>query len=166
MQYSDVKPMYPAMLMFRKWIMLSLACLTSHATIASQKPNFVFLLVDDLGWGDFGCYGAEFYETPNIDNLAGQGMCFSDAYGAIRFKDWKLIEFFEDGSLELYNLNDDPNETTNLAARHPEQAAKLLADLRAWRKQVGAQMPAPNPNHDPSRAGQRGKTQGRENRGK
>ncbi|MDQ8191943.1 sulfatase [Roseibacillus persicicus] len=49
---------------------------------AEDRPNFVFLLVDDLGWGDFGCYGAEFYETPNIDKLADQGMIFSNAYAA------------------------------------------------------------------------------------
>ncbi|MGC6427109.1 MAG: sulfatase [Akkermansiaceae bacterium] len=47
-----------------------------------ERPNIVFLLVDDLGWGDFGCYGAEFYETPNIDRLAKEGMLFTDGYAA------------------------------------------------------------------------------------
>jgi arylsulfatase A len=47
-----------------------------------QKPNVVFLLVDDLGWADLGCYGSESYETPNIDKLASQGMLFTDAYAA------------------------------------------------------------------------------------
>lgn len=47
-----------------------------------EKPNIVFLLVDDLGWGDFGCYGAEFYETPNIDRLAKEGMLFTNGYAA------------------------------------------------------------------------------------
>lgn len=46
------------------------------------KPNIVFLLVDDLGYGDFGCYGAEFYDTPNIDRLAEEGMLFTNAYAA------------------------------------------------------------------------------------
>ena len=73
-------------------------------------------------------------------------------YGAIRSKDWKLIEFFEDGSLELYNLADDPFESTNLAAGNPEKAQALLEQLRAWRKSVGAQMPTPNPGYDPERA--------------
>ena len=49
---------------------------------ASEKPNFVFLLVDDLGWGDFGAYGSEFHETPNIDKLASQGVRFNNAYAA------------------------------------------------------------------------------------
>jgi arylsulfatase A-like enzyme len=48
----------------------------------SKKPNFVFLLVDDLGWGDFGCYGAKFNETPNIDKLSKEGMLFTNAYAA------------------------------------------------------------------------------------
>ena len=47
-----------------------------------KKPNFVFFLVDDLGWTDVGCFGSTFYETPNIDKLAAQGMKFTDAYAA------------------------------------------------------------------------------------
>ena len=47
-----------------------------------QKPNFIFILIDDMGWMDLGCYGSEFYETPNIDRLAREGMRFTDAYAA------------------------------------------------------------------------------------
>lgn len=47
-----------------------------------SKPNFVFFLVDDLGWADVGCYGSKFYDTPNIDKLASEGMMFTDAYAA------------------------------------------------------------------------------------
>ena len=47
-----------------------------------KKTNFVFILVDDLGWIDTGCYGSKFYETPNIDRLAAEGMRFTDAYAA------------------------------------------------------------------------------------
>jgi len=47
-----------------------------------QKPNFVFILIDDLGWTDLTCYGSQFYETPNIDKLASAGMKFTDAYAA------------------------------------------------------------------------------------
>ncbi|NNF36964.1 MAG: sulfatase [Saprospiraceae bacterium] len=45
-------------------------------------PNIVFLLVDDLGYMDLGCYGSTFYETPHIDRLAGEGMLFTEAYAA------------------------------------------------------------------------------------
>lgn len=48
----------------------------------AKKPNFVFILIDDLGWRDLGCYGSTFYETPNIDKLAAEGMRFTDAYAA------------------------------------------------------------------------------------
>ncbi len=47
-----------------------------------NKPNVVFILIDDLGWRDLGCYGSSFYETPNIDALARNGMLFTDAYAA------------------------------------------------------------------------------------
>lgn len=49
---------------------------------AQAKPNIVFFLVDDLGWRDVGCYGSSFYDTPNIDALAQDGVRFTDAYAA------------------------------------------------------------------------------------
>jgi arylsulfatase A-like enzyme len=48
--------------------------------IASIKPNIVFFLVDDMGWKDLGCYGSTFYDTPNIDAFASNGLLFSHAY--------------------------------------------------------------------------------------
>lgn len=45
-------------------------------------PNIVFILIDDLGWRDLACYGSSFYETPNLDRLAAEGMRFTDAYAA------------------------------------------------------------------------------------
>ncbi len=47
-----------------------------------DKPNVLFILADDLGRGQVGCYGNGFYETPNIDRLAAEGMKFTDAYAA------------------------------------------------------------------------------------
>jgi len=47
-----------------------------------RRPNFVFFLVDDLGWKDLVCFGSPFYETPNVDRLARSGMKFTDAYAA------------------------------------------------------------------------------------
>lgn len=47
-----------------------------------SKPNIVFILADDLGWGELGCYGNDFNETPNLDKLASQGMKFTQAYAA------------------------------------------------------------------------------------
>lgn len=73
-------------------------------------------------------------------------------YGAVRQGDWKLIEFYEDGRLELFNLKNDPTETNNLALSKPEKASALLKELQAWRQAVGAQMMTPNPNYDPETA--------------
>jgi len=47
-----------------------------------SRPNLVFILMDDLGWKDIGCYGSDFYETPNLDRLARQGVRFTNAYAA------------------------------------------------------------------------------------
>ena len=71
--------------------------------------------------------------------------------GAIRQGDWKLIEFFDDDSLELYNLREGIREQNNLAASHPEKASQLQRTLAAWRESVNAAMPKPNPDFDPSR---------------
>ena len=54
----------------------------------SKKPNFVFILVDDLGWTDVGAFGSRsdgptFYETPNIDALAKKGVKFTNAYAGL-----------------------------------------------------------------------------------
>lgn len=70
-------------------------------------------------------------------------------YSAVRQGDWKLIEFFEDNSVELYNLEDDPQETTNLATRYADEVVRLRKELKAWRKAVNAQLPTRNPSYQP-----------------
>ena len=47
---------------------------------AEDRPNILFILVDDMGWKDLACYGSEFHETPHIDSLAERGMRFTNAY--------------------------------------------------------------------------------------
>jgi arylsulfatase A-like enzyme len=47
-----------------------------------RQPNIVFILIDDMGWRDLGCYGSPFYETPGLDRLAAEGARFTDAYAA------------------------------------------------------------------------------------
>ncbi len=54
--------------------------LNSGNVIARDKPNIVLIIIDDLGWKDVGYMGSTYYETPNIDRLAGQGMIFTNAY--------------------------------------------------------------------------------------
>jgi arylsulfatase A-like enzyme len=64
-------------------------------------------------------------------------------YAAVRERDWKLIETYEDDRVELYNLKEDPSEKTDLAAKEPERAKSLRDILHAWQKQVGAQFAMP-----------------------
>ena len=72
-------------------------------------------------------------------------------YSAVREGDFKLIEFFEDEHVELYNLREDLSEQTDLAAKLPEKTKALREKLHAWRQTVGAQLPTANPKADPQR---------------
>lgn len=70
--------------------------------------------------------------------------------GAVRAGDFKLIEYFEDGALELYNLADDIAEQNNLVDTIPEKAAELHQLMLAWRKAVNAPVPIElNPDYNP-----------------
>ncbi|MBI3462148.1 MAG: sulfatase [Planctomycetes bacterium] len=64
---------------------------------------------------------------------------------AVRAGDWKLLEYLEDNRVELYNLRDDPSEKSDLAASHADRVSELRTRLHAWRQEVGARMPTPNP---------------------
>jgi len=66
--------------------------------------------------------------------------------GAIISGQYKLIEWFETGAVELYDLDNDPGEWTNLAANQSSLADSLLGMLRTWRADVDAQMPRANPD--------------------
>jgi arylsulfatase A-like enzyme len=61
-------------------VVASLAPTPIRAADAQRKPNIIFILADDLGWTDLGCYGSKYYETPNIDRLRAQGLKFTTAY--------------------------------------------------------------------------------------
>ena len=71
--------------------------------------------------------------------------------GAVRAGDWKLLEYFEDGRVELYDLASDPGETRDLAATEPARAAALRERLVRWRTEVGARMPTVNPSPRPAK---------------
>lgn len=77
--------MPPAELIRRSFLLgtlsaASLAALNSQAATSGRKPNILFILADDLGWGDSSVYGQTKVKTPNIDKLAGQGMRFTQGY--------------------------------------------------------------------------------------
>ena len=74
--------------------------------------------------------------------------------GSIRRGPWKLVEFFEDGRCELYNLKDDIGEKRDLASEMPDRTRRLQKKLAAWRESVGAKMPTTNADYDADKADQ------------
>jgi len=52
----------------------------SGLSFAADKPNVLFIMIDDLGWKDVGFMGSTYYETPNVDKIAQTGMVFMNAY--------------------------------------------------------------------------------------
>ena len=74
--------------------------------------------------------------------------------GAIRSGHLKLIEYFDDNRVELYDLKSDLSEKHDLVRECPEVAKTLQRELVQWRQKVGAKMPTPNPEYDPERASQ------------
>ena len=75
---------------------------------------------------------------------SGPGLWRTTPVSLIQQGDWKLMEYLEDGHLELYNLKDDLGETKNLATANPDKAKELHERLIAWRKETKAPMPTPN----------------------
>ena len=69
----------------------------------------------------------------------------------IRKGDWKLIQFFEDDSIQLYNLKSDIGEQSDLSSAEPKRAQAMLSELKAWQKKTKAVIPTkPNPDFDPN----------------
>lgn len=66
------------------WLILAatISACTAPSSEKKEKKNIVFILADDLGYAQLGCYGSDYYETPNIDKLASEGMRFTNAYAA------------------------------------------------------------------------------------
>ena len=74
--------MHRFLLLLPACFLLQSGILIANAGKNEPGPNFLFLLVDDLGWADLGCYGSTFHETPHLDRLAKEGLRFTDAYTA------------------------------------------------------------------------------------
>lgn len=70
-------------------------------------------------------------------------------YSIVRLGNWKLLKRYAENQSELYNLADDPSETTDLAESMPRKVQELDARLQAWLKQTNAKMPIPNPDYHP-----------------
>jgi arylsulfatase A-like enzyme len=97
-------------------------------------------LISLLKGGQVLARDAIFWHYPHYGNQGGT------PGSSVRSGDYKLIEFFEDGRLELYNLRADPGEKHNLARENPALAKDLQALLTEWRRQVEAKIPSRNPD--------------------
>mgnify|MGYP001823386620 CR=1 FL=1 len=86
---------------------------------------------------------AIFWHYPHYANQGGRPA------SSLRAGDWKLIEHFEDGRLELFNLREDEGEERDLSASEPERTQRLHALLTEWRREIEALIPRPNPNYVP-----------------
>ena len=95
-----------------------------------------------------GARDALFWHYPHYSNQGGV------PGGAVRKHGYKLIEFYEDGRLELFDLAEDIGERRNLVARAPEKTRELHALLKEWRTSVNATMPKENSGYDPDKADQ------------
>jgi len=93
---------------------------------------------------------ALFWHYPHYSNQGGR------PGAAVRAGDTKLIEFYEDGRRELYDIAKDPGESRNLSADRPQVVKELAEKLDAWRKEVGARMMKPNPEYAPNPQGKDG----------
>ena len=93
--------------------------------------SLVPLLMGETTWPRDTLY----WHYPHYGNQGGR------PGGAVRQGDWKLVEWFEDERLELYNLAEDVGEQHDLAPDMPDRARELSERLQAWRREVGAQMP-------------------------
>ena len=61
-------------------ILLAISCKTKEQKVKVEKPNILFIVADDLGYSDLGFMGSEYYETPNIDEIAANGKVFTNGY--------------------------------------------------------------------------------------
>jgi arylsulfatase A-like enzyme len=103
------------------------------------------------GWSIMATFTGDKMKTRSIfwhyPHYANQG---SRPGGAVRHGDYKLIEYYEDGRRELFDVKKDISESRNLAAEKPEVVKELADELDKWRKDVGAKMPTANPDYKPN----------------
>jgi len=136
----------------------------------ANRPNILFILADDLGWGDLSCYGNTRFKTPALDRLASEGTLFTQYYqgGSVCSPSrctlmtgrWPA-EFRIHGHyagpeenrsrVELYNIPADPSEQNNVAAQHAGIVERLIARALDWQKTLppGTVEPAAGKNDYP-----------------
>ena len=131
------------------------ALFAAIAQADGRKPNFIIVLVDDLGYADIEPFGSKANRTPNLNRLAAEGMCFTGFYyfmsqlQAVRSGKWKLHLALDPklvtwtgrptgtAKAQLYDLSADPGELTNVIAEHPDVVRRLNELADSARKDIG-----------------------------
>ena len=113
------------------------------AGVAAPQPADFYDLAD-AALPSAGSVRPFFWHQPHNTNQGGRPA------GAIRLGDWKLVEHFEDGSLELFHTGDDVGEATDCSAAEPARVADLRGRLEAWRRSVAAKEMTANPRFNPA----------------
>lgn len=117
---------------------LEMLSITATAGVKSDGASFVPLLKGENTINR----KAIFWHFPHYSNHGMQS-----PGGAVRCGDFKLLEYYENNAVQLFNLKDDIGEQHDLSASEPEKVKELQEMLRNWRKQVDAKMMEPNPNY-------------------
>ena len=118
---------------------LLLSALSANAQKKNAKPNILFILCDDMGYGDLGCYGQPFIRTPHIDAMAGEGIRFTQAYagspvsapsrasfmtgqhsGHCEVRGNK--EYWRDAPIVMYGENEEPS----IVGQHPYDPGHII----------------------------------------
>jgi arylsulfatase A-like enzyme len=134
---------------FIKNAMMGTAAFMTHPLLScskrEHKPNIIFIMADDLGYGDLGCHGQHLIQTPKdldgisiVDALFGDklnnpheylywdyGHCRERYEQAVRFGNWKGIREGQNSLIQLYDLKTDIGETNDLADKYPEIVKKI-----------------------------------------
>ncbi len=108
--------------------------------------SIVPLLKGDKAAADKISKRALYWHWPHYSNHGAQS-----PGGAIRYGEYKLIEYYENSTAQLFNLRSDSAEAHDLSRSEPGKVQELRAMLHAWRKNVNAAMPVPNPDYDPNK---------------
>ncbi len=124
---------------WRDPLCLAFVLIGVSATCAPERPNFVLIMCDDLGWGDVGFNGNTVIQTPHLDQMAANSLRFTRFYAAsaVCSPTRGSVVTTEDDEFLLFNLLDDRGETTDIAASHREVVTRMRKQLDVWRASCG-----------------------------
>ena len=104
-----------------------------HAEAKKPKhPNVLFILADDYGWMDLGCMGSKYYETPNLDRLASQGIKFTNAYSSCQVSSPSRASIMTGKYTPRHGVTDWIGEKSNEDWRKMKRHSKLLPADYKW----------------------------------